>query len=134
MLPVRLANLELLGFHYRAIVAIGNSIKHGDCWVYPSTNKEGYGITSVGGKSTSASRLVLCCATDKPLDYKVGKDFMDACHRTPLCRFRACLNPEHLYWDTKRNNSRRRELERAAAEVAKVISSDLFAEVEHASL
>ena len=121
---------------YRAIVAIGRSIKPADgcgCWVYPTTNDTGYGVTSVGGKSTSASRLVLCCATNKPLDYKEDGVFMEACHRTPLCRYRACCNPEHLYWDTKANNAQRRELERQAREVAKVVSIDLFSAGEPAS-
>lgn len=106
---------DLVGnMYYRAIVAIGDSIKHGDCWVYPTVNPDGYGQTSVGGRTITPSRLVLCCATHQPMNYK-----MDACHRTPLCRFRACCNPEHLYWDTRKNNIKRRQTEAKAREAAK---------------
>lgn len=111
---------------YRAIVAIGDCIKHGDCWVYPKLDSSGYGSLSVGGRTTTVSRLVLCCATNKPLGYKEGKEFMEACHRTPLCRYRACCNPEHLFWDSKSNNAKRRETERAAREVAKLMVSGLI--------
>jgi hypothetical protein len=107
--------------YYRAIVAIGRCTKHGDCWVYPSTNGSGYGVVSVGGKRPSVSRLVLCCATNKPLNYA-----MDACHLSPLCRYRACCNPEHLYWGTHQENSLRREVEKRARESAGVLSSALI--------
>jgi len=118
----------------RAIKAIGDSTKHGECWVYPNTDDEGYGITSVLGKKVTASRLVQCCATGKPLDYhnEEGK-FMEAGHKTPLCRFRACLNPEHLHWVTKRENAERRELERRArAEAARLVAEG-FAPAEAAT-
>lgn len=95
--------------YYRAVVAIGDCTKHGECWVYPRTNAAGYGVVRIGGKQTTPSRLILCCATQKPLDYE-----MDACHTTPLCRSKACCNPEHLFWDTHAENCKRRELERRA--------------------
>ena len=91
------------------IEAIGDSIKRGECWCYPNTAPDGYSRIRVAGKNTTASRLLLCVATNKPLDYG-----MDACHRTPLCRFKNCINPEHLYWETHAENCRRRELERRA--------------------
>jgi hypothetical protein len=46
---------------------------------------------------------------------------MDDCHRSPLCRFKACCNPEHLFWDTHANNCKRRELEKRARQAAKVL-------------
>jgi len=93
----------------KAIEAIGDSTKHGECWCYPTTASDGYSKIRVGSKTTTASRLLLCCATGKPLNYG-----MDACHRTPLCRFKNCINPDHLFWDTHAENCKRRELERRA--------------------
>jgi hypothetical protein len=46
---------------------------------------------------------------------------MDDCHKSPLCRFKACCNPEHLFWDTHANNCKRRELEKRARQAAKVL-------------
>lgn len=107
--------------YYRAIVAIGRCTKHGDCWVYPGTNDNGYGVISIGGKRPTVSRLVLCCVTHKPLNYE-----MDACHKSPLCRYAACCNPDHLFWDTHRENCQRRELEKRANKAAKVLAAGLI--------
>jgi hypothetical protein len=106
----------------KAIEAIGDSIKHGECWCYPTTASDGYSKIRVGNKTTTASRLVLCVATDKPLDYG-----MDACHRTPLCRHKNCINPEHLFWDTHAENCKRRELERRARAVIAPLAGNLVA-------
>jgi hypothetical protein len=103
-----------------AIGAIGDCVKQGECWVYPHTDADGYSRIRVESKNTTASRLVLCCATNKPLDYG-----MDACHRTPLCRFRACINPEHLFWDTHAENCKRRELERRARKTISEVAGRL---------
>lgn len=100
----------------RTIKAIGDSTKDGDCWRYPKTNSNGYGVTSVLHKTRVTSRLVLCCTTGKPYDYhNEAGDFMIASHRTPIvCRFRDCLNPEHLYWETLSEGCKRREDEQRA--------------------
>ena len=110
----------------KAIEAIGRSIKHGDCWVYPTTNDTGYGIISVGDRRPSVSRLILRCATHQPLNHP-----MDACHKSPLCRYKACCNPEHLYWDTHQANCIRRELERQARGSAKEMVSGMFTGASH---
>jgi hypothetical protein len=87
---------SLLSLIYlRAIVAIGDSTKRGDCWV--------------------------CCASHMPLNHR-----MDACHRSPICRFKACCNPEHLYWDTHKNNCERREAEKRRRQAAKVLVSQMM--------
>jgi len=102
--------------YYRAIVAIGDCVKHGECWVYPKVNGDGYGMLKIAGKVVTASRLILCCATHQALTFG-----MDACHRSPICRFRSCCNPEHLYWDTRENKCRKRESEKRAKEAAKLL-------------
>lgn len=116
----------------RAIKAIGDSTKvthaGGTCWRYPNVNNKEYGITSVLRKTYVASRLVLCCDTGKPNDYhNEDGDYMQAAHRTPVtCRFRDCLNPEHLYWATKADNCERREDEERSLKLAKEIAAKLI--------
>ena len=107
-------------FAIKAIEVIGDSVKRGECWCYPHTAPDGYSRVRITGKNTTASRLVLCVATNKALDYD-----MDACHRTPLCRFKNCINPDHLYWETHAENCRRRELERRARAVIAPLAGDL---------
>jgi hypothetical protein len=114
----------------RAIKAIGDSTKvthaGGTCWRFPKVNKAGYGVTSVLHLSRVTSRLVLCMATGKPYDYHNEQgEYMIASHRTPIiCRFRNCLNPEHLFWETLSDGSKRREAEaRAVSEAGKLSSA-----------
>jgi hypothetical protein len=108
----------------RAIKAIGDSIKvthaGGTCWRHPKTTPNGYGVTSVLHKTRITSRLVLCCATGKPYDYhNEAGEYKTASHRTPLiCRFRDCLNPDHLYWETASDGCKRREAEERARNAA----------------
>ncbi|MGP0017950.1 MAG: hypothetical protein ACLPHP_05230 [Candidatus Sulfotelmatobacter sp.] len=114
------AHMQRWDLAIKAIEAIGDSIKHGECWCYPHTAPDSYSRIRVKGKNTTASRLVLCVGTNKPLSYK-----MDACHKTPLCRFKNCINPDHLYWETHAENCRRRELERRARAAIAPLAGDL---------
>src|SRR5208337_370521 len=101
----------------RAIKAIGDSTKvthaGGTCWRYPKVNRDGYGLTSVLHKTYVTSRLVLCLATGKPYGYHNEQgEYMTAAHCTPVvCRFRDCLNPAHLSWETLSGACKRREAE-----------------------
>ena len=112
----------------RAIKAIGDSTKKGDCWCHPKVNTRGYGITSVLHKTRVTSRLVLCCATGKPYDYhNEAGVYMTAGHRTPIiCRYRSCLNPDHLYWETLSDGCKRREAEARARTAAAEMAAALF--------
>jgi hypothetical protein len=111
----------------RAIRAIGDCTKHGECWLYPKTNADGYGITSVLHKTRVVSRLVQCLATGKPYDYhNEDGEYMIASHKTPvICRHRNCCNPEHLYWETLGEGCKRREDEVRAKALAAEVSSSL---------
>ena len=115
----------------RAIKAIGDSTKvthgGGTCWRYPKTNNAGYGVTSVLHQSRVTSRLVLCCDTGKPYDYHNDSgEYMTASHRTPIiCRFRDCLNPAHLYWETQSDGCKRREAEERSLSITKELASAL---------
>lgn len=115
----------------KAIRAIGDSIKvthsGGTCWRHPKVNTSGYGVTSVLHKSRVTSRLVLCCDTGKPYDHhNEAGEYMIASHRSPLiCRFRDCLNPEHLFWETLSEGCKRREAEDRARQAVSTLASDL---------
>ena len=116
----------------RAIKAIGDSTKvthaGGECWRYPNRNPGGYGVTSVKSKSRVASRLVLCIATGKPYDYRnEDGELMEAGHRSPvICRYRDCLNPEHLFWINKSDNCKRREAEERSLKLARATAAGLI--------
>ena len=71
-----------------------------------AVNEAGYAMTYVRRKRHTASRLVLCCWTRKPLDYP-----FDACHDTPTCQNRHCIAPWHLAWDTHKSNCEKRDTE-----------------------
>lgn len=71
-----------------------------------AVNGSGYAMTYVRRKRHTASRLVLCCWTRKPLDFP-----FDACHDTPGCQNRHCIAPWHLSWDSHRSNCERRDME-----------------------
>ena len=111
----------------RAIRAVGDSTKHGECWLYPNVNASRYGITSVLSKTRVVSRLVLCLSTGKPYDYhNEDGEYMEAAHRTPvICHYRNCCNPEHLYWISKSENCKRREAEARAMAAAEKLAAGL---------
>ena len=112
----------------RAIKAIGDSTTVGNCWCYPKVNSNGYGVTSVLHKIRVTSRLILCCETGKPYNYhNEDGELMIASHKTPIiCRFRNCLNPEHLFWETLSEGCKRREAEARAKSAAIAMADALF--------
>jgi hypothetical protein len=109
----------------RAIRAIGDSTKVSECWLYPNVNSCGYGVTSVLHKTYVTSRLVCCLATGKPYDYHNDDgEYMVASHRTPIiCRNRNCLNPAHLFWETQKENCKRREAEARAEQATSELAA-----------
>jgi hypothetical protein len=77
-----------------------------DCWVYRGTKnpKLCYGMKYIQGKMRTVSRFMLAYATRESLDLK---DY-DACHVRD-CPYRACCNPNHLFWGSYNENCKQRE-------------------------
>ena len=76
-----------------------------DCWIFKgATNQNGYGMKKAGKTSYSVSRFVLAYASRESLGSKY-----DACHCDDICPYKACCNPDHLYWATKSDNCKARE-------------------------
>lgn len=68
-------------------------------------SRPGYGYVKVNFHLHTTSRVMLCIATNEPLDKKA-----DACHKPDVCDdYEFCCAPEHLEWGTHSENSRRRE-------------------------
>lgn len=69
-----------------------------DCWLWKHIrNKKGYGIFCCGGKRTIAHRYVLIRLFGMPENSN-----MYALH---TCDVPNCVNPEHLYWGTPKQNT-----------------------------
>ena len=76
----------------------------GDCWTWlGATTEQGYGRCSYFGKSYPSHRLSLIffSGEDKGFGWL-------ACH---TCFNKPCVNPNHLYWGTQKDNNGDRPLE-----------------------
>lgn len=67
-----------------------------DCYLWPYGRTSGYGSIRLDGRSMRAHRIV-CEATYGPPPFRNA----DAAHS---CGVRACCNPLHLRWDTRKGN------------------------------
>ena len=83
---------------------LANCDLQGACWVYRgSKTDDGYGIKKFGESLHSVSRFMLAYDTRENLNTNSS-----ACHKKG-CLFKACCNPDHLYWGTHSVNSADRE-------------------------
>ena len=83
---------------------LDNCIRIDDCLVYcGARNPQGYGLKRIGGKVHSVSRFMLAYETLESLNTS-----FDACHKKE-CLFKACCNPEHLFWGSHSKNCEQRE-------------------------
>ena len=73
---------------------------HEGCIDWPfSTNGEGYGKLLWGDKMQLAHRVVLQLVTGE------SGEGLDAAHAPLICHNRACINPAHLRWATRKENA-----------------------------
>ncbi len=76
-----------------------HTIKEGDCFVWQSCkDKDGYGVSSIAGKKMPAHRAAYILTN--PEEDINGKYIL---HKAQ-CKSRACINVEHLYAGTQKQN------------------------------
>jgi len=77
----------------------------GDCWIYRSSiNNDGYGTKRINGRFRNVHRIMLAFKDGVGIDSR-----FDACHDTRQCPYKACCNPAHLFWASRKDNCKRRE-------------------------
>lgn len=78
-----------------------------NCIIWPfGKSKQGYGRLSVNGKPELAHRVSLSMAIGEPM--MLG---MDCAHKPVICHNRACVNPNHLMWATRKENESHKVLD-----------------------
>lgn len=81
--------------------------KSKNCIIWPfGMISTGYGLVRDNGASLTAHRLSLILSKGQP-----PKDRSFACHKPVICHNRACVNPNHLYWGSGKDNNSDRLLD-----------------------
>jgi DNA-binding transcriptional regulator YiaG len=76
-----------------------HTVKEGDCFVWQKCkDKDGYGVSSIAGRKMPAHRAAYILSN--PEESVEGKYILHKNH----CHSRACINPEHLYAGTQKQN------------------------------
>src|ERR1700722_14609807 len=86
---------------------IANCDLTADCWVYRGTANPAtcYGAKYIQGQRRTVSRFMLAYSSRESM---TTKD--DACHVNE-CPYKACCNPQHLFWGSHSENCAQREAE-----------------------
>ena len=67
------------------------------CWIWTAANIRGYGVCWDGEKVRLVSRMVC--------EEKYGPSELEASH---TCQINACVNPNHIEWETRYENEGRK--------------------------
>ena len=75
---------------------MARTVRDGDCLLWQgASTRQGYGTARFNGKVRKVHRMVLIHASGK------DEPSMEAAHK---CDTPACINPEHLEWQTRSQN------------------------------